>query len=70
MKEKELKKLGIKRLPKNLNEAIKLLACDKPFKKSATKLFWDCYMDMRKTELSMTRKMTTDELCKAYNVIF
>ena len=70
MKEKEQKKLGIKRLPKSLNEAINSLSSDKIFKKSASKLFWHCYEDMRKTELNMTKKMTKIEICKAFNSVF
>ena len=70
MKEKDQKKLGIKRLPKSLNEAINSLSKDKIFKKSASKLFWECYEDMRKTELKMTKKMTNNEICQAFNLVF
>ena len=70
MKEKEQKKLGIKRLPTSLNEAISSLSADKIFKKSASRLFWDCYEDMRKTELQMTKKMNKSKICKTFNLVF
>ena len=69
-KEKEQKKLGIKRLPNSLNEAINSLSADKIFKKSASRLFWDCYEDMRKTELQMTKKMNKSKICKTFNLVF
>ena len=68
--EKEQKKLGIKRLPASLNEAINSLSADKIFKKSASRLFWGCYEDMRKTELQTTKKMNKNEICKAFNLVF
>ena len=70
MTEKEQKKIGIKRLPTSLNEAINSLSADKIFKKSASRLFWDCYEDMRKTELQMTKKMNKSKICKTFNLVF
>ena len=67
---KERKLLGLRRLPKSLKEAIESLSSDKTFKESAHKLFWDCYEDMRKTELEFTKKMTEKNLCNAYKDIF
>jgi len=70
MTSKEKKKLGLKRLPRSLGESMNSLWSDADFRKSAKPLFWECYRDMRSTELAYTKKMSEKELCNSYRKIF
>ncbi len=66
----ELAGLGVKRLPQSLEEALSELDGSDAFKKYASPLFWQCYLDMKETERNYVERLGLEEQIRAYQSIY
>ncbi|MBP1875204.1 Glutamate--methylamine ligase [Ensifer adhaerens] len=64
------KKLGIRRLPSSLPEALETLAEDKVVTGWFAKDFLDCYVAMKRKEIEIVDGLSPDELCARYAAVY
>jgi glutamine synthetase len=70
MEEAERERLGIRRLPPSLPEALDALQQDETVAGWFSKDFIDCYLAMKRLEISLVAEATPEELCRRYAAIY
>lgn len=70
MDEAERERLGIRRLPASLPEALDALQQDETVTGWFSKDFIDCYLAMKRLEISLVAEATPEELCRRYAAIY
>lgn len=70
MDEAERERLGISRLPASLPEALDALQQDETVTGWFSKDFIDCYLAMKRLEISLVAEATPEELCQRYAAIY
>ncbi len=68
--EADQKKLGIRRLPASLPEALETLAADEVVTGWFAKDFLDCYVAMKRKEIDLVDGLSPDELCARYAAVY
>ena len=66
----ELNRLGIRQLPQSLEQALIELDENEIFKKSASSLFWQCYLDMKETERKYIEGNDLEEQIRMYQEVY
>ncbi|MFK3668244.1 glutamine synthetase family protein [Ochrobactrum teleogrylli] len=66
----EQAKLGIRRLPSTLSEALDTLAEDKVAMSWFSKDFLDCYFAMKRKEIEIVQGLSPEELCARYATVY
>ncbi len=70
MDEAERERLGIRRLPASLGESLEALQQDATVTGWFSKDFIDCYLAMKRMEMSIVSGSTPDELCARYSAVY
>lgn len=68
--DEDQKKLGIRRLPSSLPEALETLAEDTVVTGWFAKDFLDCYVAMKRKEIEIVDGLSPDELCARYAAVY
>lgn len=68
--DEDQKKLGIRRLPSSLPEALETLAEDTVVTGWFAKDFLDCYVAMKRKEIEIVGGLSPDELCARYAAVY
>ncbi|OCP22074.1 MULTISPECIES: glutamine synthetase family protein [unclassified Ensifer] len=68
--DEDQKKLGIRRLPASLPEALETLAEDTVVTGWFAKDFLDCYVAMKRKEIEIVDGLSPDELCARYAAVY
>lgn len=66
----EQRRLGIRRLPESLAEALDTLAADKVVSGWFAKDFLDCYVAMKRKEIGIVEGLSADGLCARYAAVY
>ncbi|HLP70277.1 MAG TPA: glutamine synthetase family protein [Rhizobium sp.] len=64
------RKLGIRRLPASLSEALDTLAADKVVTNWFSKDFLDCYFAMKRKEIEIVGDLSPEDLCTRYASVY
>lgn len=64
------RKLGIRRLPASLSEALDTLAADKVVTSWFSKDFLDCYFAMKRKEIEIVGDLSPEDLCTRYASVY
>src|SRR5690606_9127162 len=70
MDDAEREGLGIRRLPSSLGEALDALQEDRTVTGWFSKDFINCYLAMKRHEISLVAEATSEELCQRYAAIY
>lgn len=68
--DEDQKKLGIRRLPSSLQEALNTLAADPVVTGWFSRDFLDCYMAMKRKEIEIVDGLSPEELCARYAAVY
>lgn len=66
LSEAERERLGVRRLPGSLEEALEALEGDDVVRSWFSKDLWDCYLSLKRTELSLLKEADPREACQRY----
>lgn len=66
LSEGERERLGVRRLPQSLEEALGALEADDVVRSWFSKDLWDCYLSLKRTEISVLSKLDAREACERY----
>jgi glutamine synthetase len=66
----ELESLGVRRLPSSLWEALAALEVDEVVRAWFPQELWDCYMSLKRTELSLVAELPPAEACARYADVY
>jgi glutamine synthetase len=64
--EEERRRLGVKELPTSLEEALRALEADEVVRSWLSKDLFDCYVSVKRTEISLLEGAEPDEACERY----
>jgi glutamine synthetase len=64
--EEERRRLGIRPLPGSLGEALEALEADEVVRSWFSRDLWDCYMSVKRNEISLLEGAEPREACERY----
>jgi glutamine synthetase len=64
--EEERARLGVRPLPNSLDEAVEALESDTVVRSWFSRDLWDCYLSVKRTEISLLEGAEPEEACERY----
>ncbi len=64
--EEERRRLGIRQLPGSLGEALEALEADEVVRSWFSRDLWDCYLSVKRAEISLLQGAEPKEACERY----
>jgi len=66
LSDEERERLGVRRLPSSLEEALEALEADEVARSWFPSALWDCYLSMKRTEIGLLADVPPAEACERY----
>jgi glutamine synthetase len=68
--EEERRRLGVKELPNSLEEALRALEDDEVVRSWLSRDLYDCYVGVKRTEISLLEDAKPEEACERYMRVY